>query len=169
MHHLVLFLVLAIQCFCGNVRIERGSDVLLVDYHIKESDRVEFKLRLNRQAWFAFGPSPSASMEGADVALVLPDELRVSDAWIEGWSFDSIKTDEHQHFLNTRVEQGQDFTEAWFTRKLNTGDKQQDHALVNGKNTFVFAIGKSNSLDYHQHRGSVRLELNFAAENENEL
>ena len=108
--------------------------------------------------YVALATSTDPFMPNSEAIMCLPDdEVPVSKYFLGERSQAAVVPvdDSAQTLLNTEIIQTEGKTKCLFRKLLNEdGEIPID---PNGKNTFIWAIGRSNALSYHLARGSVTI------------
>jgi hypothetical protein len=115
------------------------------------------RLESESESWVAVGINPSGEMVGADAIIGLPGDGTVKKYLLEGKSVDAIVEMEGsaQTLMDTSITQENGMTIMSFTKYL----EEDQYSISEGANTFIYAVGSSNELNYHAERGSFTLEL----------
>ena len=115
------------------------------------------RLESMSEAWVGFGINPSGEMVGAEAVIALPDEGSVKKYLLNGKDVSAVVKMEEaaQTLMDTSVTQENGVTIVTFTKYMD----EDQYPISEGANTFIYAIGSSNDLNYHAERGSFTLEL----------
>ena len=115
------------------------------------------RLESSLESWVGFGISPTGRMIGAEAVIGLPDEGTVLKYDLTGKSTSAVvpMSDDKQTLIDTSITQEGGMTVMSFTKFLD----EDQYEIVVGPNTFIFALGSSNSLGYHADRGAFSVDL----------
>ncbi|KAL7506038.1 hypothetical protein ACHAXN_006490 [Cyclotella atomus] len=118
------------------------------------------RLESESESWVAVGINPSGEMIGADAIIGLPDDGTVKKYVLEGKSIDAIveMDGSAQTLMDTSITQENGMTIMSFTKYLD----EDQYSISEGANTFIYAVGSGNELNYHASRGSFTLEVEAA-------
>jgi hypothetical protein len=96
-------------------------------------------------------------MVGAEAVIGLPDDGSVKKYMLNAKSLDAVVEMDgaDQTLMDTSITQENGMTIMSFTKYLDEGQ----YGIEVGSNTFIFAVGNSNILDYHGERGSFTIDL----------
>lgn len=114
-------------------------------------------------AWIGFGFSNSARAHslGSSAVIGVPSEKSGEPQLkynITGTEINKIVPLSEQTLIESSVKQSGGRTTLRFTKALQDG-RNEVAIEANGYNYFSYAVGNGNSLGYHRHRGSFRLDL----------
>jgi len=125
------------------------------------------------EAWLGVGFSQNGKMIGSTAVIGIPGQQQqpeVQKYKLNDKSTDSVNpmVSEAQTLTDARIsvdnneqqEGGGITTSLQFTKLLNEGSQKDEVVLTTrGLNTLLFAVGTDNTLGYHAHRGTFRLDL----------
>lgn len=142
--------------------VELNDGDLTLFYAVVLGERGIFCARLESEAehWVGFAISPCGKMECGNAILGLPDDNTV----LKYWQNDSKKGGgvtemeaERQTLMSTSITQDGGRTVMEFTKYLF--EDGENEINPNGLNTFLWAVGSSNDLVWHQKKGSFEVML----------
>eukprot|EP00544_Gedaniella_sp_CCMP2646_P015368 CAMPEP_0202501344 /NCGR_PEP_ID=MMETSP1361-20130828/35877_1 /ASSEMBLY_ACC=CAM_ASM_000849 /TAXON_ID=210615 /ORGANISM="Staurosira complex sp., Strain CCMP2646" /LENGTH=436 /DNA_ID=CAMNT_0049134059 /DNA_START=91 /DNA_END=1401 /DNA_ORIENTATION=- len=122
-------------------------------------------LEYDGEGWLGFGVSPTGEMIGSTALIGLPgtgEEPRVHTLMekdVEG----VVQGEPLVQPEKAVITQAGGKTIMRFVKVLQD-DASEGGFTENGLNTFIFAVGESNELAYHKHRGSFRINLSSCEE-----
>jgi hypothetical protein len=112
-----------------------------------QDETITVQLTLQAQAWLGFGISPAGGMTGADSVIGLPDSGEVIQHDMASQRLSAVTPWETQTLTDATVVQENGVTTMTFTMPLvNDG---QHSIVAEGPNTFLYAYGKDNELNFH--------------------
>eukprot|EP00956_Cyclotella_meneghiniana_P009072 scaffold12431_cov94-Cyclotella_meneghiniana.AAC.6 len=122
-----------------------------------EPDIMCARIESSLESWVGFGISPTGMMIGAEAVIGLPDDGTVLKYELTGKSTSLVvpMSDDKQTLTDTSITQEGGMTVLSFTKILD----EDQYEIVVGPNTFIFALGTSNSLGYHADRGVFSVDL----------
>jgi hypothetical protein len=141
-------------------------------YHLM-GDKIRLALEhtSTHQVWLGLASSSSGYMVGSSAVIgspgndnkaVNPPKLyTLMDKDTSGLTENSIVLLEDATIVSTENASGQVVTTLLFTKTVNDPN---DHVpilpdTINGSNTFLYAVGESRDLAYHEHRGQFQVDL----------
>jgi hypothetical protein len=118
--------------------------------------------------WLGFGPSPTGAMVGSTVIIGLPGTGQNPLEYnMQGKTLETISPPVPLVLPERAIiiEAGKK-TVLRFVKVLDVDSPNGNGTSItaSGMNTFVFAVGTSNELAYHKHRGSFRINLQSCEE-----
>lgn len=117
------------------------------------------RIEAQSEAWLGWGINPSGEMIGGESVIGLPDEGTVLKYNLFAESMDGVVAmdDALQTLMETSIVQENGMTIMSFAKYL---DEDQYGIFESGRpNSFIWAVGSSNSLGYHADRGNFELEF----------
>ena len=122
-------------------------------------------LEYDGEGWLGFGVSPTGQMIGSAAIIGLPGTGEESTQYnLQAKSVEGVTLAEPLIEPEKAViTQAGGKTILRFVKVLSD-DASGGGLTENGLNTFIFAVGSSNELAYHQHRGSFRINLQSCEE-----
>jgi hypothetical protein len=110
--------------------------------------------------WVGFGVSRDGLMPGSEVVIAMPDQAQGASNPgkynISGRNQGAIVLSGQQTLTDASFEQSGGVTILRFTKALAEDGELEISAT--GPNTFVYAVGSSNTFGYHLSRGSITLD-----------
>eukprot|EP00550_Attheya_septentrionalis_P002039 CAMPEP_0198290508 /NCGR_PEP_ID=MMETSP1449-20131203/8346_1 /TAXON_ID=420275 /ORGANISM="Attheya septentrionalis, Strain CCMP2084" /LENGTH=661 /DNA_ID=CAMNT_0043989017 /DNA_START=178 /DNA_END=2163 /DNA_ORIENTATION=+ len=125
---------------------------------------VTMKAIYDGAGWVAIGVTPNGDMIGAEAVIGLPDEGTVQKYELNDKSTSSITPLEkgQDTLKGTSITQANGKTILKFEKILKESGELEIKAK--GETLFMFAVGNTNALSFHKHRGAVRLDLSKCGE-----
>jgi len=137
---------------------DTNSNYEFTDEEVAAGGVMSALLSYDGEGYVALASSTDGFMPNAEAILCLPDEdIPVSKYFLGERSQTAVVPvdDSAQTLLNTEIIQTDGKTKCLFRKLLN--EDGEIPINPNGSNTFIWAIGGSNSLSYHRARGSVSI------------
>lgn len=125
-------------------------------------------LRYNGIGWLGFGISgtPDGGMKGSDAIIGLPDYAFEGLPSVLKYDLDSKSIDgvvpmeeEMQTLTDMSISQDEEKGTTELSFKKLIKEDGEIEILKSGQNTFIWAVGASNTLGHHKDRGSFVLDL----------
>eukprot|EP00804_Cyclotella_cryptica_P028334 CCRYP_013208-RA/>CCRYP_013208-RA protein AED:0.12 eAED:0.12 QI:0/0/0.5/1/0/0/2/241/391 len=155
------------QCPSELTGVESISSTLTMYYALVLSDSEPgilcARFESQSEAWLGWGINPSGEMIGGEAVIGLPDEGTVRKFNLYAESMDGVveMDDASQTLMETSIVQENGMTIMSFAKYL---DEDQYGIFESGRaNSFIWAVGSSNTLGYHPERGHFELEFAGAA------
>jgi len=141
------------------ITLDPSGDVTLQQGVNEKAGTVTVQMTYNGIGWLAFGTSPSGSMPGSQVVIAKPaDALGDTNPGkysIASYRESGISLMSRQTLVNATFEQTSNQTILRYTKLLSESGEQPIQA--NAPNTFVWAVGASNTFSIHKYQGSFYL------------
>jgi DOMON domain len=109
------------------------------------------------QGWISLGFSSNGVMVPSQAVIALPDVFTVQKYDLTLKDISGVLPSPSQTLQDVHVEQNFTHTTMRFTKLLM--EDNEIPIIGNGSNTFIWAFGSSNLLDYHKGRGAYSLTL----------
>jgi len=121
------------------------------------------RLESSEESWIGFGISPTGMMAGGDGIIGLPDgngggtvsKWKLSDE--DGARIQPVPEEKQTLLQSSLVQAGDGNTVMTFAKYLKEDGEHE--ILVNGENTFLYALGSTNDIGYHVTRGMFRMSI----------
>lgn len=131
-----------------------------ISFHWKiESGILKGALQYTGEAWLGFGVSDDGKMTGSEAIIGKPDELTATKYLLSDKAAAGINAVKDTTSLKSAtIKQEGGVTTLEFENALDVST--DTHTITStGLNTFIYAAGKDNTFNYHEHRGSFRIDL----------
>merc|ERR1712176_250467 len=164
-----------LNCFSDDPLYDKYNQITpFLALHWSVSDNLLFgSLRYEGIGWLSLGFSMDGSMVGSSAIIGQPDlALEEKSSSVSKFNLHSklihgvipMEQDE-QTLINATVCQDTNFTILTFIKKLNEANGEIPISS-SGKNIFLWAIGRSNSMGHHKAGGSFDIDLSICNNDE---
>lgn len=143
--------------------IELSSNLLFF-WSVESDDILNARMVYDGVGWVAFGVSSDGLMVGSEAVIGLPDMAFENQLSVMKFDLDSKglsgvvpMEDNMQTLMEADITQENEQTVLTFKKKLKEDGEKE--ILATGTNSFLWAVGSTNTLGHHKQRGVFHLDL----------